>query len=159
MGNSYKALATQILADGKVVNANERAMSTVRIESQCKCVHRDSNGGFALIVPSGGNVKKSKYTGAPLYTCKLCQKEIDVSNISEEEFERALNVIDRVCDLSKMHLNFSTEADQDLWKSVSKQQFKLLTIIEKCYRTIRKGGRKKKKNNNNPMSGLIEVSR
>lgn len=159
MGSNYKSLANQILADNKVVSANERAMSTVRIESQCKCVHRDSNGAFALIVNSGGNVKKSRYTGAPLYMCRLCQKEIDVSTISEEEFERALNVIDRVCDLSKMHLNFSTESDQDLWKSLSKQQFKLHTIIDKCFKTIRKGGRKKKKDNNNSMNNLMDVAR
>ena len=158
MANSHKSLVTQIQADEKVVIANERAMEKVRLQFQCKCTHRDANGSFALIVPSGNNSKKSPYTGAPLYRCRICKKELDISNISEEEFAKALDCINRVYDLGKMHLDLRAEKDQETLTTLSKLQYRNNSMLPDVYKTIRKGGRKNKnKHNNNPMSGLIEV--
>ena len=101
MANSHKSLVTQIQADEKLLIANRRAMDKVQLHFQCKCAHRDSNGSFALNVP-GQNPKKSQFTGAPLYRCRVCKKELDISNISEDEFMKALDLVNRVCDLSKI---------------------------------------------------------
>lgn len=157
MANSHKSLVTQIQADEKVLIANERAMGKVRLQFQCKCAHRDANGSFALNVP-GPNSKKSQYTGAPLYRCRVCKKELDISNISEEEFMKALDTINRVYDLSKMYLDLRSEKDQEMLKTLSKQQYRINSTLVDAFKTIRKGGNKKKKNNN-PMSGMIEVGR
>ena len=91
-----------------------------------------------------------------MYRCKVCKKELDISNIAEDEFNKALNCIDRVVDLSKMHLDLRNENDLEMLKTLGKFQYKLNSIIPDAYKTIRKGGRKKK-NNNNPMNGIIEV--
>jgi hypothetical protein len=159
MANSHKSLVTQIQADEKLLLANRRAMDKVQLQFQCKCAHRDSNGSFALAVPSGQNPKKSQYTGAPLYRCRVCKKELDISNISEEEFMKSLDVINRVCDLSKMYLDLRSEKDQETLKAFSKLQYRMNSMVPDAYKTIRKGGHKKKQGNNNPMSGMIEVSR
>lgn len=159
MANSHKALVTQIQADEKVLLANRRAMDKVQLQFQCKCAHRDANGSFALIVPQGGgNAKKSRFTGAPLYRCRICKKELDISNISEEEFERSMDCINRVMDLGKMYLDLKSEKDQETLVTLSKQQYRLNSVMPDVYKTLRKGNRKKK-SNNNPMSGMIEVSR
>ena len=159
MSNSHKSLVTQIQADEKVVLANERAMEKVRSQFQCKCTHRDANGSFALIVPSGPNAKKSPYTGAPLYRCRICKKELDISNIGEDEFARALNCIDRVFDLGKMHLDLRSEKDQETLGTLSKQQYRATNTLPDVYKTIRKGGRKNKNKNKNPMGDVMEVRR
>lgn len=159
MANSHKSIVTQIQADEKVLIANQRAMDKVRLQFQCKCPHRDANGSFALAVPSGQNSKKSQFTGAPLYRCRVCKKELDISNISEEEFMKALDCINRVYDLSKMYLDLHSEKDQETLVTLSKQQYRMNAMLPDAFRTIRKGGRRKKNKNNNPMSGMIEVGR
>lgn len=156
--NSHKSLVTQIQADEKVLLANRRAMDKVQLQFQCKCAHRDANGSFALSVP-GQNPKRSSFTGAPLYRCRVCKKELDISNISEEEFNKALDCINRVYDLSKMYLDLRSEKDQETLATLSKQQYRMNAMLPDAFKTIRKGGRKKKNNNNNPMSGMIEVGR
>ncbi len=158
MGNSHKSLVTQIQADEKVLIANQRAMDKVRLQFQCKCAHRDANGSFALNVP-GQNAKRSQYTGAPMYKCRVCKKELDISNISEEEFMKALDCINRVYDLSKMYLDLRGEKDQEMLKTLSKQQYRINSTLIDAFKTIRQGGRKKKQKNNNPMNGMIEVGR
>ena len=158
MANNHKSLVTQIQADEKVLNANQRAMEKVKLHYQCKCAHRDPNGSFALNTP-GQNSKKSQFTGAPLYMCRVCKKSLDISNIPEEKFNEAMAIIDSVCDLSKMYLNLSTEKDLDLLKDIAKLQYKINNMVPDMYKTIRKGGNKKKNKNNNPMSGMIEVGR
>ena len=160
MSNSHKSLVTQIQADEKVLLANRRAMDKVQLQFQCKCAHRDANGSFALSVPSGPNPKKSPVTGAPLYRCRVCKKELDISNISEEEFIKALDCINRVYDLAKMYLDLRNEKDQETLATLSKQQYRMNAMLPDAYKTIRKGGRKKKNNNNNnPASQYIEVGR
>lgn len=158
MSSSHKSLVTQIKADEKILLANRRAMDKVQLQFQCKCAHRDGNGGFALSVPSGQNPRKSQFNGAPLYRCQVCGKELDISNISEEEFNRAFDIVNRVIDLSKMHLDLNSEKDLDTLKTLSKMQYRMNAMLPDAHKTIRKGGRKKK-NNNNPMSGMIEVGR
>ena len=158
MANAHKALVTQIMADEKVLIANRKAMDKVQLQYQCKCSHRDANGSFALTAPSG-NSKKSPYTGAPLYRCRICKKEIDISNINEDKFAEALECMNSVCDIGKMYLDLNSEKDRETLSMISKLQYKLNALMPDLYGTIRKGGRKKKKGNDNPMSGLIEVGR
>ena len=157
MANSHKSLVTQIQADEKLMHANQRAMEKVELQFQSRCAHRDANGSFALNVP-GHNSKKSPYTGAPLYRCKVCKKELDISNISEDEFTKSLDCINRVFDLTKMYLDLRTEKDQETLVLISKLQYRINSILPDAFKTIRKGGRKKK-TNNNPNSGYIEVGR
>ena len=159
MSNSHKSLVTQIQADEKVLIANQRAMDKVRLQFQCKCAHRDANGSFALSVPSGPNAKKSQFTGAPLYRCRVCKKELDISNISAEKFNEAMDLINRVYDLSKMHLDLRSEKDQETLAALSKQQYRLNSTLPDAFNTICKGGKKKKNRNNNPMSDMIVVGR
>ena len=139
--------------------ANQHAMDKVRLQFQCKCAHRDANGSFALSVPSGQNSKRSPYNGAPLYRCRVCKKELDISNISEEEFTKALDIVNRVYDLGKMYLDLRSEKDQETLVSLSKQQYRTISTLPDVFKTIRKGGKKKKNRNNNPMSDAIIVDR
>lgn len=156
--NSHKALVTQIQADESILKANQRAMEKVQLQYMCKCAHRDANGSFALSVPSGPNPRKSQYTGAPLYRCRVCKRELDISNISEDDFNRSLDCINRVYDLAKMYLDLRNEKDRELLKTLSKQQYRMNSLLPDAYKTIRKGGHKKNKSTN-PMSGMIEVGR
>lgn len=158
MGKSHKTLVTQIQADEKVMLANEHAISKVKDQLQCKCTHRDANGSFALIAPSGNHAKKSPYTNAPLYRCRICKKEIDISNIAEDTFNASLNCLDSLIDICKMYLNTDNEKDLDTLKKYSKLQYRMKQLLVDGYRTTRKGG-KKKKNRNNPDGDLIYVDR
>lgn len=159
MAHSHKKIVTEIQADEKVMLANRKAMDKVQIQYQCKCPHRDANGGLALIVPNGKNAKKSPFTGAPLYMCKVCKKELDISNISEEEFARSLDVINRVFELSKMHLDIGIEKDQETLTQLAKMEYRNIAVLPDAFKTIRKGGRRNKKKSNNPSSDYIEVNR
>lgn len=156
MAKKHKAMVDEIIANEKLLISNHRALDKVQFTSQCTCCHRDANGSFALIVP-GPNGKKSSITGAPLYTCKICKKEIDISNITEAEFEKAYDVFDRVCDVSKLQLDVNTEKDEKLHKRLKKFQY-MMPEIRDAYKGISKG-RGKKKNKNKGNHGFVEVGR
>ena len=155
--NVHKDLVTQLQANEKIIDSNERAMSKVRLHTQCTCTHRDANGAFALIPPSH-NGKKSR-RGNPVYRCRVCKKELDISNISEEAFFDALDIINSVYDIGKMYLDLKSEKDRKTLRRLSKQQYKINSMLPDVYKTIRKGGKKKNKGNNSPYAGVIGVSR
>ena len=155
--NVQKDLVTQIQANEKLVDSNERAMAKVRLHTQCTCTHRDSNGAFALIPPSH-NGKRSR-RGNPVYRCRICKKELDISNIAEDAFNDALDILNSVYDLGKMHLDLKSEKDRKTLRRLSKQQYKMNAVMPDVYRVIRKGGKKKDKGNNSQYAGIVNVSR
>ena len=153
-----KALATQISADRKRALENHRALDKVRLNYQCKCPHRDMNGAFALNPPQGNNPKKNPFTGKALYRCRQCEKELDISQIPQEDYQKALDTIDRILDIGKMHMDLNSERDRDLLELVSKMQYQIQSTIPDLYKAICNGNKRKKKPNNH-MSGMVSVGR
>lgn len=153
-----KSLATQVLADKKRTLENRRALDKVTLHTQCKCAHRDTNGAFALNPPQGNNPRKNPFTGKPLYRCRMCDKELDISQIPQEDYERALNTVDRILDIAKMHMDLNARRDEDLIQLVSRLQYQLASTVPDLYKAICNNGKRKKKPNN-PMSGMVSVGR
>lgn len=153
-----KALATQVAASKKKIKENLRAMDKVKLHVQCQCPHRDMNGAYALIPPQGNSPKKNPFTGKALYRCRSCEKELDISTIAEEDYKKAINTIDRILDIGKMHFDLNTERDRDLLEHVSRLQYQIQATIPDLYKSICSGG-KRKKRPNNPMSGMVSVGR
>lgn len=156
--STAKALATQISADKKRANENHRALDKVRLNYQCKCAHRDMNGAFALNPPQGNKPKQNPFTGKALYRCRICEKELDISQIVQEDYQRALDTIDRILDIGKMHMDLNTERDRELLTLVAKMQYQLQSTIPDLYKAICNGN-KRKKRPNNLMSGMVSVGR
>lgn len=152
----YSENAKQIDAVSKEIVSNEKALEKIRLKMRCNCNHKDANGAFALIPPHG-NGAKSEFTNAPLYRCRVCQKQLDLTNISEDEFRKAVNAIDRVCDLIKMKADGGSDEEIKMIKSVSKFQYKLQRLIVDGYSALRKG--KKHKNNNRNNDRTVEIMR
>ena len=155
MANPYKIMQTRTQSQNKLVRANEKSLVRARLQIQCACVHRDGNGAINLDPPHG---EKSSITGAPLYTCHECYKKIDLNSISQEEFERALNVIDRICDVSKLRLDCKTDRDRELLSNIAQFQFQLNEMVRNLYNTAVKGNNKKKKQHRGEDSS-VRVSR
>lgn len=153
-----KALTTQVTAAKKRANENLKALDKVKLDYQCHCAHRDQNGAFALNPPQGHNPKRNPFTDKALYRCRICEKELDISTIPEDDFKRGLDVIDRVLDIGKMHLDLNSARDRDLLELVSKLQYQLQSTLPDLYKAICSGGKRKKKPNN-PMSGMVVVGR
>ena len=154
-GKAQKSLVTQLQANTKMVRDNRKAMDRAELEIQCSCIHKDANGAFALIPQQGKNVERSKYTGAPYYICRLCGKKIDISRISDEDIERAIDVIDRQMDISKMALNLDIEKVGKMKKTLGKLQYKVLTTVKDVHAVSR--SKKQKKHNHG--DSLIESRR
>ena len=90
---------------------------------QCKCSHCDTNGNPAVFKHPNAT---SPVTNNPLFVCRICKKYLDIYEVSQEEFDRAVDIIDRSADVVKIRLNpstRSTEEDQKLYRSVYKMQY------------------------------------
>lgn len=157
--NVYKALQTKILAQGKLLRANEKGMKKAGLQMRCACTHHDGNGAISLNSPQGGpNAEKSKFTGAPLYMCRECYAKIDVSPISQEDFDKAIDTINRVLEIGKIKMDIRTDRDRELSEEVAEFQFKLHDMVPNIYSAIAKGG-KKKKEKRSPYAGMVSISR
>ena len=156
--NAYKILQAKIHSQGELLRANEKAMKTARLQQRCSCPHKDANGAISLNSPGGPNAKKSPITGAPLYMCRECGGFLDISQIPEEDFKKAMDVLVRVCDLAKMKVNCSSEKEQQLFNQIGLLQYQLQTLMPDLYNGIVKktGGRKEKKSQ---YAGLVTTSR
>lgn len=158
MPNPYKTLQTKVQSQQKLLRANEKSISRARLQVQCACVHRDGNGAISLNSPQGGpNAKKSKFTGNALYTCRECFKDIDVSPIKQEDFDAAIDTIDRICDIAKIRLDCKTDRDRELLNDIASFQFQLRELMPNLFSTVTKGGKKKKQNRGEDNS--VRISR
>lgn len=160
MANPYKVLVSKIDAQHKLLNANEKSMKRAKLQMQCACPHRDGNGAISLNSPQGGGGgKKSKFTNAPLYTCRSCYREIDVSPIQEDEFNRAKDVIDRVLDIAKIRLDVKTDRDRELLTQIASLQFQLDDLVPNLYGAIVKNGKGKNKQKRSQYADTVRISR
>lgn len=160
MANPYKVLVTKVAAQNKLLRANERSMVRARLQMQCACVHKDANGAISLNSPQGGpNGRKSKITGAPLYVCRECYREIDVSPISQSDLDTALDTINRVIDISKIRLDVKTDRDRELLSQIANLQFENNDLIPNLYNVIVKTGNKGKKKQRSQYADTVRISR
>ncbi len=160
MANPYKVLVTKVAAQNKLLRANERSMVRAKLQMQCACAHRDSNGAISLNSPQGGpNARKSKVTGAPLYVCRECFREIDVSPISEADLNSALDTLNRVFDISKIRLDVKTDRDQALLTQIANLQFETNDLVPNLYNAIVKSGNKGKKKQRSQYADTVRISR
>ena len=157
--NAYKTLQTRVQSQVKLLKANEKSIEKARLQMQCACVHRDGNGAISLNSPQGGgDGNKSRITGAPLYTCRECHKKLDLSQIKQEDFDLALDVLDRICDISKIRLDCKTDRDRDLLNDIATFQYQLNDLMRNLYNSAVKGGNKKK-NKSRGEDNSVRISR
>ena len=159
MANPYKTLQVKVQSQNKLLRANEKSMSRAKLQMQCACAHRDGNGAISLNSPQGGPEGKSKFTNAPLYTCRECYKKLDLSQISQDEFDRSIDIMNRVCDIGKIRLDVKSDRDREMLNDVASVQFKLNTLLPDMFNAIVKGSKNGKKKQRNPYANSIRISR
>ena len=157
--NAYKIINNRIHSQGNLVKANRKSIERATLQLQCACPHRDANGAISINPPSGQNAEKSKITGAPLYQCRECYKKLDLSNISQEEFDKALYTICRVIDIGKIRGDYKSEKDRELMQNLSSIEFQLEEILPDVFQTIVKSGNRKKKKGRSGDDNNVRVSR
>ncbi len=154
----FKDVVTKVLATDKELIANRKAIDKVQRKLYCDCNHKDINGQYALIPPQGPDAPKSR-SGMPLYRCKMCKKLLDLSTVSEDELNKALEVLDRIADLAKMKLEFNSEEELKLFKTITKRQYQVGTLYPDLYTAIRKSGKKNKNRNNERTVEIVRPGR
>ncbi len=110
-------------------------------ELQCECTHTEK-GGPALEFNKKTHVCE----------CKICGKAVNLNPISIEDQNKAVTVIDDMCDLIKMRINPNNKKEMDLYKKIKKLQLRVTTSLRDYYQAARSNNKKngnKKKNNNN----------
>ena len=129
----------------EALNKSERSISKVKEEAKSQCTH--TLHGDPALVPS--NEPRSE--GQLKYTCKLCQKPLTISSISDEELQNACNIIDRAIDIIKISAaSINNEEESDLIKKLAKTQYRVRNDLVPTYKAaIKKNGRHSKRNNNN----------
>ena len=147
MADFKKIIYQKVIEAGKLQVANEKGLNIAKIQKRCECHHKDINGGISLIPPVGGG-RKNPITGAPYYTCKTCKSEIDISKISQEDFDKALDTIVRVIDIAKMRAQLESEKDIELFEEMGRNQYFLLGTMPDIFKYISKNDKKKKKKGN-----------
>lgn len=136
------------------IQRNRRALGKSEELLKTQCTH--TKHGQLTITPTGNNSQKG---GTNTYICKQCGKDVLISMITDQEIRRACEIIDIACDTVKITLDRSREDDDDIFKKVSKLQFRVRNEIIDFYNAAakrnRKGGGNGKGNrdNNNSSSG------
>lgn len=124
------------------IRSARRSVQKLEERNMCFCPHTDSEGRLALTSVKGA---RSDITGAPMFACRLCTKYIDISEITDDDFIRAVDTIDRYLDVIKMCLSNSSEEDMKDLKRCAKFQ-KFLNGKFRDLATAAKRKNKKKKN-------------
>ena len=142
--NNYKEYFRRIKAQNSLIKNTKKTTDSVSLQLQCSCAHRDANGGISIDSPRNGEV--NPITKGAVFHCRECLKPLDFSDMPQEEFERAIHTIDRLCDIGKMHLNFKNERDQNLLNDIAVYQYHTKTLMKNLYNAcVKSKGKKKKK--------------
>ena len=122
----------------------ERGTIKEKTKLQCKCFHCDQNGNPAIFKHPSAT---SEVTGNPLFVCRICNKYLDIYDVREEDFNEAVDRIDRVCDVIKIRLNVtdrSSESDIKLYNRVWKTQMFVTGKFRDLFKATKKRNNKKK---------------
>lgn len=158
MANPYKQLSTKVQSQNKMIRLNRKTIEKAELQLQCACAHRDQNGAISIDTPHGPNAQKSRFTGAPLYRCRECFKQLDLAKIEQQRFDEGLNTINCVIDIGKMRLDCKNEKDRELLNSLASLQFQLNSLMPDLYKTIVKNQGGNKKKNRGEYADVMRVS-
>ena len=125
---------------------------------RCKCQHMDDSGSMMLF---RSDDKKSDYTGAPLFCCRLCGAYLDISELDEDRLDHSIDDVCRSIEIIKMRLRPEvSEDDKDLLKKLAQTEFLFKSgKYMKLFRSARRRNNKKRNNNNNTFFSGNPVSR
>ena len=124
---------------------NERSLAKVKEEAKAQCTH--TFHGEPAFVPSNA----PKVNGQLEYFCKLCHKSIIITNIQEDELQKACNLIDRAVDIIKITASaVNSDDDKKIIEKMAKLQYRVRNDLVPTYRaSIKRNTKKDKRNNNN----------
>lgn len=130
----------------------EKVTAKEKLKIRCQCQHTDESGKTMMFA---SHEKKSPYTGAPLFVCRLCGQYVDISEITEEELDKSIDTIARAAEIIKIRLR-PERSDED--KKAYKRDVKVLYMMRSGqFMDLFKAARKRTKGNNrsNRDSGFI----
>lgn len=126
-------------ARAQEINNRRKKLDVAEEENVCMCSHKEKGQP---------NFAKGQRQGE--WVCRNCHKPIKVSfKPTEEEIDKAIALLDNMCDIVKLTLDEKNEADQDILKKVAKFQFRTRNFIKKVYLASLKKNQKKGNNNSN----------
>ena len=147
-----------IEAQLEAIDNTSKGVSFCKLDSRCRCVHRDRDNNFALKKLDG---EKSPYNKEKsLFYCTVCKQKIDIYNgvTDPAKVKEAQDTLNSLCDIAKMQLNLENMKDRQTIGELVNFQYQLNTLIDKSYKAI-SGFTNKPKKKKNPNQGIIEVSR
>jgi hypothetical protein len=140
MSNHNKDIRKKIDA----VIKNERSMGKIKEEAKAQCTH--TLNGEPAFIPSN----EPRTDGKLKYICKLCQKPITITNISEDELQKACDIIDRAVDIIKITAgSINNDEDSKMIEKMSKLQYRVRNDLIPTYRASTKRNNKKDRKHNN----------
>ena len=124
---------------------NEKSMGKIKEEAKAQCTH--TLHGEPAFIPSN----EPRTDGQLKYICKLCQKPITITNISEDELQNACNIIDRAVDIIKITAgSINNDDDEKMIDKMSKLQYRVRNDLLPTYRaSIKRNNKRDKRHNNN----------
>lgn len=124
----------------------EKVTAKEKLKIRCQCQHVDEAGKAVLFK---SEKEKSPYTNAPLFVCRICGQYIDISEITEEKLDEAMDVIARAGDIIKMRLR--PEQNEEDEKNLKRTAKIIYDMRSGKYRDLFRAARKR--NNGNRRNG------
>lgn len=118
-------------------------------QNKCDCTHTKKNGMLDLFRSS------KTVPGEINYTCRACDKELNLKKIPEDTLQSACKTIDNACDIIKMSLNHDRDEDQKIREEVSDLQYRVRNNLARWYGAALKknsGGKTNTRNSNSTIS-------
>ena len=156
MANEAKLAYSKIEHLVKMKNVNTKGMNKVAIQIRCDCTHHDANGAINLAPPTAGG-PKGKFSDMPLYRCRTCNEMIDIAPVDQESFERAVDEINRICDVTKMRIDFKSERDLKIIEQIREFQYDANVLLRDAYNISTKQQKKKQKQNKPFWGGMART--
>lgn len=141
---SYLRRSREIEGQMKNIRESRKVYDMMELEAQCACCHRGENKEICLIPPKNGG-KMSKFTQKPLFRCRRCGAEIDISPITVEKFDEALDTMVNAGHIAKMFLDIDKETNAQLADSIKRYMFFLKTSFRDAFLATRRKAPSKKK--------------
>lgn len=119
--------STNIKKRSEAIRKNTNSLKKLDEENKCQCPHRSKEGAYSLVVNRNGD---KHYT----HVCTQCNKPVHINKYTEEETNKALKIVDDMCDLVKMMTKPSNEADDKLFRRMAKTQMTVRGTLPAAYK-------------------------
>lgn len=103
------------------IRKHQIAIDRNKFSNYCRCNHRDSSGQYTLIATN-----KKDENGRTIWKCRDCEHDVKIQRFSNNEIQKAVDVLTTVCDAIKMS---ARPDDERTLERAQKVQATLPTLV------------------------------